>query len=52
MEPTEKGPRESNTQEDSIIIDGKAFQAGECIESITHMFKEIDSLMAEFQDSL
>ncbi|XP_054846816.1 zinc finger CW-type PWWP domain protein 2 [Eublepharis macularius] len=49
---TEKGPMEINTQEDCIIIDGKAFKAGECIESITDRFKEIDSLMAEFQDSL
>lgn len=52
MEFTEKGPMEINTQEDCIIIDGKAFKAGECIESITDRFKEIDSLMAEFQDSL
>ncbi|XP_077159580.1 zinc finger CW-type PWWP domain protein 2 isoform X2 [Paroedura picta] len=49
---TAKGPMEINTQEDCIIIDGKAFKAGECIESITDRFKEIDSLMAEFQDSL
>ncbi|XP_044275082.1 zinc finger CW-type PWWP domain protein 2 [Varanus komodoensis] len=52
MEFTEKRPMEINTQEDCIIIDGKAFKAGECIESITDRFKEIDSLMAEFQDSL
>ncbi|XP_060637868.2 zinc finger CW-type PWWP domain protein 2 [Anolis sagrei] len=49
---TEKRPMEINTQEDCIIIDGKALKAGECIESITDRFKEIDSLMAEFQDSL
>ncbi|XP_072859536.2 zinc finger CW-type PWWP domain protein 2 [Pogona vitticeps] len=49
---TEKRPMEINTLEDSIIIDGKAFKAEECIENITDRFKEIDSLMAEFQDSL
>ncbi|XP_042331161.1 zinc finger CW-type PWWP domain protein 2 [Sceloporus undulatus] len=49
---TEKRPVESNTQEDCVIIDGKALKAGECIQSITDRFKEIDSLMAEFQDSL
>ncbi|XP_053120764.1 zinc finger CW-type PWWP domain protein 2 isoform X3 [Hemicordylus capensis] len=52
MEFPEKRPVEISTQEDSIIIDGKAFKARECIESITDRFKEIDSLMAEFQDSL
>nr|XP_008119730.1 PREDICTED: zinc finger CW-type PWWP domain protein 2 [Anolis carolinensis] len=49
---TEKKPMEINTQEDCVIIDGKTLKAGECIESITDRFKEIDSLMAEFQDSL
>ncbi|KAH0627313.1 hypothetical protein JD844_002866 [Phrynosoma platyrhinos] len=49
---TEKGPVESHTQEDCVTIDGKALKAGECIESITDRFKETDSLMAEFQDSL
>ncbi|KAM6451661.1 zinc finger CW-type PWWP domain protein 2 [Liasis olivaceus] len=48
----ERRPMEINTQEDCIIIDGKAFKAGECIESITEQFKEIDSLMANFQGSL
>ncbi|XP_029139122.1 zinc finger CW-type PWWP domain protein 2 [Protobothrops mucrosquamatus] len=43
---------EINTEEDCIIIDGKAFMAGECIESITEQFKEIDYLMADFQGSL
>ncbi|XP_028607204.2 zinc finger CW-type PWWP domain protein 2 [Podarcis muralis] len=52
LEYTEKRPMEINAQEDCIIIDGKAFKAGECIESITDRFKEIESLMAEFQDSL
>ncbi|XP_061442398.1 zinc finger CW-type PWWP domain protein 2 isoform X2 [Rhineura floridana] len=52
LQLTEKRPMEISTQEDCIIIDGKAFKAGECIESITDRFKEIDSLMAEFQDSL
>ncbi|XP_062983615.1 zinc finger CW-type PWWP domain protein 2 [Elgaria multicarinata webbii] len=52
MEFTEKRPMEIHTQEDCIIIDGKAFKAGECIESIADRFKEIESLMAEFQDSL
>uniref|UniRef100_A0A8D0BXG9 Zinc finger CW-type and PWWP domain containing 2 n=1 Tax=Salvator merianae TaxID=96440 RepID=A0A8D0BXG9_SALMN len=49
---TEKRPMEINTPEDCIIIDGKAFKAEECIENITDRFKEIDSLMAEFQQSL
>lgn len=52
MEFIEKRPVEINTIEDCIIIEGKAFKAGECIENITDRFKEIDSLMAEFQDSL
>ncbi|XP_060137038.1 zinc finger CW-type PWWP domain protein 2 [Zootoca vivipara] len=52
LEYSEKRPMEINAQEDCIIIDGKAFKAGECIESITDRFKEIESLMAEFQDSL
>ncbi|KAM7176658.1 zinc finger CW-type PWWP domain protein 2 [Macrochelys suwanniensis] len=51
-ESTEGSPMENYTQEDCIIIDGIAFRAGECIENITNKFKEIDSLMAEFQDSL
>lgn len=42
---------ETNTHEDSIIIDGEAFKAGNCIESVTDTFKEIDSLMAEFKGS-
>uniref|UniRef100_A0A452IQT0 Zinc finger CW-type and PWWP domain containing 2 n=1 Tax=Gopherus agassizii TaxID=38772 RepID=A0A452IQT0_9SAUR len=51
-ESTEGSPMENYTQEDCIIMDGIAFRAGECIENITNKFKEIDSLMAEFQDSL
>ncbi|XP_034615275.1 zinc finger CW-type PWWP domain protein 2 [Trachemys scripta elegans] len=51
-ESTEGSPMENYTQEDCIIIDGLAFRAGECIENISNTFKEIDSLMAEFQDSL
>uniref|UniRef100_A0A2D4L836 Uncharacterized protein n=1 Tax=Micrurus paraensis TaxID=1970185 RepID=A0A2D4L836_9SAUR len=45
-------PMEIRTEEDCIIIDGKALMAGKCIESITEQFKEIDSLMADFQGSL
>ncbi|XP_058038711.1 zinc finger CW-type PWWP domain protein 2 [Ahaetulla prasina] len=48
----ERRPMEINTEEDCIIIDGKALVAGQCIESITEQFKEIDSLMADFQGSL
>ncbi|XP_026564011.1 zinc finger CW-type PWWP domain protein 2 [Pseudonaja textilis] len=48
----ERRPMEISTEEDCIIIDGKAFVAGECIESITEQFKEIDYLMADFQGSL
>ncbi|XP_039199700.1 zinc finger CW-type PWWP domain protein 2 [Crotalus tigris] len=48
----ESRPMEISTEEDCIIIDGKAFMAGECIESITEQFKEIDYLMADFQGSL
>uniref|UniRef100_A0A674HVL4 Zinc finger CW-type and PWWP domain containing 2 n=1 Tax=Terrapene triunguis TaxID=2587831 RepID=A0A674HVL4_9SAUR len=51
-ESTEGSPMENCTQEDCIIIDGIAFRAGECIENISNKFKEIDSLMAEFQDNL
>ncbi|XP_065254489.1 zinc finger CW-type PWWP domain protein 2 [Emys orbicularis] len=51
-ESTEGSPMENYTQEDCIIIDGIAFRAGECIDNISNKFKEIDSLMAEFQDSL
>ncbi|XP_074842229.1 zinc finger CW-type PWWP domain protein 2 [Carettochelys insculpta] len=51
-ESTEGSPVENYTQEDCIIIDGIPFKAGECIENITNKFKEIDSLMSEFQDSL
>ncbi|XP_032093413.1 LOW QUALITY PROTEIN: zinc finger CW-type PWWP domain protein 2 [Thamnophis elegans] len=48
----EKRPMEISTEEGCIIIDGKAFVAGEYIESITEQFKEIDSLMADFQSNL
>uniref|UniRef100_A0A8D0HPP1 Zinc finger CW-type and PWWP domain containing 2 n=1 Tax=Sphenodon punctatus TaxID=8508 RepID=A0A8D0HPP1_SPHPU len=52
IEITEESSVENCTQEDCIIIDGIAFRTGECIENITDKFKEIDSLMAELQDSL
>ncbi|XP_034259857.1 zinc finger CW-type PWWP domain protein 2 [Pantherophis guttatus] len=48
----ERRPMEISTEEDCIIIDGKALVAGECIENITEQFKEIDYLMADFQGSL
>lgn len=48
----EGSPMENYTHEDCIIIDGIAFRAGECIENVTDKFKEIESLMAEFQNSL
>ncbi|XP_032315296.1 LOW QUALITY PROTEIN: zinc finger CW-type PWWP domain protein 2 [Camelus ferus] len=34
-------------EEDYLVIDGLKLKAGECIESITNKFKEIDALMSE-----
>uniref|UniRef100_A0A673T7E3 Zinc finger CW-type and PWWP domain containing 2 n=2 Tax=Suricata suricatta TaxID=37032 RepID=A0A673T7E3_SURSU len=42
------GPFENHSEEDYLIIDGIKLKAGECIESITNKFKEIDALMSEF----
>ncbi|XP_027727743.1 zinc finger CW-type PWWP domain protein 2 [Vombatus ursinus] len=39
---------ENQYEEDCLIIDGVPFRTGECIESITDKFKEIDALMSEF----
>ncbi|XP_051819428.1 zinc finger CW-type PWWP domain protein 2 [Antechinus flavipes] len=39
---------ENQYEEDCLIIDGVSFRTGECIESITDKFKEIDALMSEF----
>ncbi|XP_072507228.1 zinc finger CW-type PWWP domain protein 2 isoform X2 [Notamacropus eugenii] len=39
---------ENQCEEDCLIIDGVPFRTGECIESITDKFKEIDALMSEF----
>ncbi|XP_036616375.1 LOW QUALITY PROTEIN: zinc finger CW-type PWWP domain protein 2, partial [Trichosurus vulpecula] len=39
---------ENQCEEDGLIIDGVLFRTGECIESITDKFKEIDALMSEF----
>ncbi|XP_068944648.1 zinc finger CW-type PWWP domain protein 2 isoform X2 [Petaurus breviceps papuanus] len=39
---------ENQCKEDYLIIDGVPFRTGECIESITDKFKEIDALMSEF----
>ncbi|XP_019353568.1 zinc finger CW-type PWWP domain protein 2 isoform X3 [Alligator mississippiensis] len=49
-EVTEGSPAESYCQEDCVVIDGIAFRVVDCIENITNKFKEIDSLMAEFQN--
>ncbi|XP_006851667.1 PREDICTED: zinc finger CW-type PWWP domain protein 2 [Chrysochloris asiatica] len=35
-------------EEDYLVIDGIKLKAGECIETITNKFKEIDALMSEF----
>ncbi|XP_043823416.1 zinc finger CW-type PWWP domain protein 2 [Dromiciops gliroides] len=39
---------ENQCEEDCLIIDGIPFRTGECIESISDKFKEIDALMSEF----
>ncbi|XP_075405055.1 zinc finger CW-type PWWP domain protein 2 [Tenrec ecaudatus] len=41
-------PSENDCEEDYLVIDGIKLQTGECIESITNKFKEIDDLMSEF----
>ncbi|XP_039098649.1 zinc finger CW-type PWWP domain protein 2 [Hyaena hyaena] len=41
-------PFENHYEEDYLVIDGIKLKAGECIESITNKFKEIDALMLEF----
>ncbi|XP_075862020.1 zinc finger CW-type PWWP domain protein 2 isoform X2 [Microcebus murinus] len=41
-------PFENHYEEDYLVIDGIKLKAGECIENITHKFKEIDALMSEF----
>ncbi|XP_016005078.1 zinc finger CW-type PWWP domain protein 2 isoform X1 [Rousettus aegyptiacus] len=41
-------PFENHCEEDYLVIDGIKLKAGECIESITNKFKEIDALMSEF----
>ncbi|XP_029422895.1 zinc finger CW-type PWWP domain protein 2 [Nannospalax galili] len=41
-------PFQSYNEEDCLVIDGERLEAGECIESITNKFKEIDALMSEF----
>nr|XP_045376064.1 zinc finger CW-type PWWP domain protein 2 isoform X1 [Camelus bactrianus] len=38
---------EDHCEEDYLVIDGLKLKAGECIESITNKFKEIDALMSE-----
>ncbi|XP_061052431.1 zinc finger CW-type PWWP domain protein 2 isoform X1 [Eubalaena glacialis] len=39
---------ENHCEEDYLVIDGLRLKAGECIESITNKFKEIDALMSAF----
>ncbi|XP_007934423.1 zinc finger CW-type PWWP domain protein 2 [Orycteropus afer afer] len=41
-------PFENYYEEDYLVIDGIKLNAGECIESITSKFKEIDALMSEY----
>lgn len=41
-------PFESHCEEDYLVIDGIKLKPGECIESISNKFKEIDALMSEF----
>nr|XP_044610218.1 zinc finger CW-type PWWP domain protein 2 isoform X1 [Equus asinus] len=40
-------PFENHYEEDYLVIDGIKLKAGECIQNITNMFKEIDALMSE-----
>ncbi|XP_070432032.1 zinc finger CW-type PWWP domain protein 2 isoform X4 [Equus przewalskii] len=40
-------PFENHYEEDYLVIDGIKLKAGECIQNITNIFKEIDALMSE-----
>ncbi|KAM4842220.1 zinc finger CW-type PWWP domain protein 2 isoform 1-T2 [Thomomys bottae] len=48
FEAPESSPFQIHHEDDYLVIDGIKLKAGECIETITNKFKEIDALMSEF----